>query len=89
MTSFTVKPNGTIKVEPTNKVAGRIQYYFKGMLMAPENATIIEANETEIIAVRDKDQLIVPFVKKSGEWLLKGSDTQKNLLFGTRFIYND
>ena len=89
MTSFTVKPDGAIKVKPIDRSAGKIQYYFKGMLMAPENATIIEANETEMMAMRDRDQLILPFVKKSGEWLLKGSDTQKNLLFGTRFIYND
>ena len=89
MTSFTVKPNGAVKVKPIDKVAGKIQYCFKGMLMNPENATIIEASSLEMTAIRDKDQLIVPFIKKNGQWLLKGSDTPKSLLFGTRFVYND
>jgi hypothetical protein len=89
MTSFTVKPSGAIKVKPTNKIAGKIEYYFKGMLMSPEDATIIEYTDSEIIVMRNKDQLILSFVKKNNQWLLKSSDTQKSLLYGTRFIYND
>lgn len=89
MTSFTVKPSGTIKVKPTNKVSGKIEYRFKGMLMSPEDATIIEHTDSEITVMRNKDQIILSFVNKNGQWLLKSSDTDKSLLYGTRFIYND
>jgi len=89
MTSFTAKPSGAIKVKPVDKVSGKIQYYFKGMLMSPEDATIIEHTDSEITVMRNKDQIILRFTNKNGQWLLKSSDTQKSLLYGTRFIYND
>ena len=57
--------------------------------MSPEDATIVEYTDSEIIVMRNKDQLILSFVKKNNQWLLKSSDTQKSLLYGTRFIYND
>ena len=89
MTSFTVKPSGAIKVKPRNNMSGKIEYYFKGMLMCPEDATIIEYTDSEITVMRNKDQIILNFVNANGQWLLKCSDTQNSLLFGTRFIYND
>lgn len=83
MTSFTVKPNGTIKVKPK----GKIQFYFKNMQMHPDRATVVLKEDNLLTVARDEDGQLFNFKSVKGRWLLKTALTKNNPLYGTRFIF--
>jgi hypothetical protein len=83
-TSFTVTPNGTIKVRPTQK--GWIHYRFKNMIMQKESGLVVDGDGNRIVVKRDSDQQLVYFVKHKNHWLLEKNTTNKSPLFGTEFI---
>ena len=68
---------------------GKIHYYFKGMQMSRESARIIEQDNKNIIVERDNDRQLFTFVQMGKHWLLKDHDSNKSLLFGTKFVQNE
>lgn len=65
---------------------GFIQYTFKGMCMSKMSATVVHQGESELVAVRDEDEQVVCFVLENDMWLLRGTTTSVNPLYGTAFI---
>ena len=85
MTSFTVKPDGTISVKPK----GKIWFCFKTMKMHPEPATVVLKEQSILTVSRDEDGQLFDFQKKNNVWLLKTALSNNNPLFGTQFIFDE
>lgn len=88
MTSFTVKPEGSVWVKPLSiKQEGKIAFVFKGKPMHCLPACIIEI-ENDKLVVEDETEQTYSFVKSDTHWLLKSSLSVDSLLHGTEFVVN-
>ena len=83
MTSFTVKPSGSITVKPAAK--GHIAYAFKGKPMHHLPSVVVSQTENLMI-VKDENNKTHLFVRSGDQWLLEEGLSINSLLHGTQFI---
>lgn len=83
MVSFSVTPQGTIKVKPIQK--GKIIYKFKGMRMHPEEAEVVFQKNNKLTVKKISDGELMDFINIKERWLSEKHCSSKSLLYGTEF----
>lgn len=83
MTSFTVKPSGSITVKPVMK--GDIAYVFKGKPMHYLPGVVLSQTEKRLV-VQGQNEEMLEFVRSGKQWFLESSLSIDSLLHGTEFI---
>jgi hypothetical protein len=68
---------------------GKIEYFFKGMKMQSDLATVIDCDDKQLTVLRKSDEQLVSFTHSSGLWLLKNNETSKSPLYGTHFSVDE
>jgi hypothetical protein len=76
------------KMNNTVAKKGNIQYYFKGMKMRVEPASVFNytSNDTMVV-IREADDQPIEFVHNEGNWLLKTVVSKNDPLYGTQFVF--
>ena len=86
MTSFTVKPEGSVYVRPLSaKQEGDIAFVFKGKPMHCLPVYVVKEHNDEL-TVKDTEENAYSFSLVDNHWVLKSSLSPDSLLHGTTFV---
>ena len=67
---------------------GLAKFYFKGMEMRHEKATVVSSDSNKITVLQNSDKTPLNFVNIEGRWLLQHHTNNNSLLYGSEFVFN-